>query len=112
VVQPRALDARADPAGVGAGEPRGAFVFLQERDNLAIAFVILLFAVIVVFLYVEIGIVLFLGAGAGLFVHSMYYALGSQGTQTGGRVIVFALFAALTARALYEYVRQQRQKQP
>jgi len=86
--------------------------FLQERDNLAIAFVILLFAVIVVFLYVEIGIVLFLGAGAGLFIHSMYYALGSQGTQTGGRVIVFALFAALTARALYEYVRQQRQKQP
>jgi hypothetical protein len=86
--------------------------FLQERDNLAIAFVILLFAFIVVFLYVEIGIVLFLGAGAGMFVHSMYYALGSQGTQTGGRVIVFALFAALTARALYEYVRQQRQKQP
>jgi hypothetical protein len=107
------MDTHADPAGVGAGEPRGAFVFfLQDRDNLAIAFVILLFAVIVVFLYDEIGIVLFLGAGAGLFIHSMYHALGSQGTQTGGRVIVFALFAALTARALYEYVRQQRQKQP
>jgi hypothetical protein len=112
VVQPRALDTGVNPAGAGVGEPRGAFVFLQERDNLAIAFVILLFEVIVVFLYVEIGIVLFLGAGAGLFIHSMYYALGSQGTQTGGRVIVFALFAALTARALYEYVRQQRQKQP
>jgi len=88
------------------------FFFLQERDNLAIAFVILLFAVIVVFLYVEIGIVLFLGAGAGLFVHSMYYALGSQGTQTGGRAIVLALFAALTVRALYEYVRLAPEDRP
>jgi len=81
------------------------FLFLQERDNLAIAFVILLFAALVVFLFVEVGIVLFLGAGAGLFVHSMYYALGAQGTQTGGRTIIFALFSALAIRAIYEYLR-------
>ncbi|PMB22624.1 hypothetical protein, partial [Fischerella thermalis] len=88
------------------------FFFLQGQDNLAIAFVILLFAVMVVFLYVEIGIVLFLGTGAGLFVHSMYYALGSQGTQTGGRVITLALFTALMARALYEYVRMSPEERP
>ena len=81
------------------------FLFLQGRDNLAVAFVILLFAALAAFLFVEVGIVLFLGAGAGLFVHSMYYALGAQGTQTGGRIIIFALFSALAIRAIYEYLR-------
>ncbi len=80
------------------------YFFLQGQDNRAIAFVVLLFAALVVFLYVEVGIVIFLGAGAGLFVHTMYYAIG-QGTATGGRLITLALFLALSTRAIYEYVR-------
>jgi len=87
------------------------YFFLQGQDNRAIAFVILALIAPLAFLIPELSVVVFITAGAGLFVNAMYFAAGPGGG-TGERTLVLFFFGILSARALYEYVRTPREERP
>ncbi|MCS7170671.1 MAG: hypothetical protein NZ949_08645, partial [Candidatus Kapabacteria bacterium] len=87
------------------------FFFLQGQDNRAIAFVILVLLAPLVWLIPEFGILVFVTAGASLFVNAMYFAAGPGGG-TGERTLTLFFFGILSARALYEYVRTPREARP
>jgi len=84
---------------------------LQGQDNRAIAFVILALVAPLAFLIPELSIVVFISAGAGLFVNAMYFAVGS-GFGTGERTLILTFLGILSARALYEYVRTPASQRP
>lgn len=87
------------------------FFFLQGQDNRAIAFVILALLAPLAFLIPELSVVVFITAGAGLFVNAMYFAVGPGGG-TGERTLLLFFFGILSARALYEYVRTPKAERP
>ncbi|MCX7993100.1 MAG: hypothetical protein N2651_05480 [Fimbriimonadales bacterium] len=87
------------------------YFFLQGQDNRAIAFVILALIAPLVWLIPEFGILVFVTAGASLFVNAMYFAAGPGGG-TGERTLILFFFGILSARALYEYVRTPREARP
>lgn len=87
------------------------FFFLQGQDNRAIAFVILALLAPLAFLIPELSVVVFIAAGAGLFVNAMYFAAGPGGG-TGERTLILFFLGILSARALYEYVRTPAQERP
>jgi hypothetical protein len=84
---------------------------VQGQDNRAIAFVILALIAPLAFLIPELSIVVFISAGAGLFVNAMYFAAGPGGG-TGERTLILTFFGILSSRALYEYVRTPASQRP
>jgi hypothetical protein len=87
------------------------FFFLQEQDNRAIAFVILMLLAPLAFLLPTLSVTVFIVLGAGLFGNVMHFALG-QGQGTGIRVLTLTFGLILTARAAYEYLRTPPNERP
>ncbi len=85
--------------------------FLQGQDNRAIAFVILALIAPLAFLIPELSIVVFISAGAGLFVNAFYFAAGPGGG-TGERTLTLLFLGVLSARAIYEYFQSPKEQRP
>lgn len=84
---------------------------LQGQDNRAIAFVILALMAPLTFLIPELSIMVFVSAGAGLFVNAFYFAAGPGGG-TGERTLILFFLAVLSARAVYEYFLTPEEQRP
>ena len=87
------------------------YFFLQEQDNRAIAFVILMLLAPLAFFLPALSVTIFIVLGAGLFGNVMYFALG-PGQGTGIRVLTLTFGLVLTVRAAYEYLRLPRDERP
>ncbi len=84
---------------------------VQGQDNRAIAFVILTLIAPLALLIPELSIVVFVSAGAGLFVNAFYFAAGPGGG-TGERTLTLLFLGILSARAIYEYSRTPKAQRP
>ncbi|GIV05861.1 MAG: hypothetical protein KatS3mg016_1436 [Fimbriimonadales bacterium] len=87
-------------------------LFLQGQEQRAIAFVVLIFIIVLALTLRELSTIFFIVSGAGLFVHTTYYAIGEGGGWTGGRTITLALFLTVLVSAIYEYSRLPRERRP
>lgn len=79
------------------------FFLLQEQDNRAIAFTVLLFVAVLSVLVVEVAVTAFIVVGTQLFVNALYYA--APGFGTGVHTTQLLLLAIVSGRAIYEYLR-------
>ncbi len=84
---------------------------VQGQDNRAIAFVILALIAPLALLIPELSIVVFVSAGAGLFVNAFYFAAGPGGG-TGERTLTLLFLGILSTRAIYEYLRTPKAQRP
>ncbi len=87
------------------------YFFLQEQDNRAIAFVILLLLAPLMWIIPELSIAVFVIAGSRLIVNAMYFA-ADPGGGTGERTLTVLFFLIVSARAVYEYLRIPAQERP
>lgn len=86
------------------------FFFLQEQDNRAIAFTIVLFVAILSILVVEVAVTAFIVIGTQLFVNALYYA--APGVGTGAYTSQILLLLIVSGRAIYEYLRLSPAERP
>lgn len=86
-----------------------SILLLTGRDNLAIAFVVLVIVIPLAILRAEIAVALLIIAGTGQVVNTLYYALESG---TGFRTLSLTLLSVTSARALFEYVRIPKSQRP
>ncbi|MEM1964378.1 MAG: hypothetical protein QW094_07935 [Candidatus Caldarchaeum sp.] len=86
------------------------FFFLQEQDNRAIAFTIVLFVAILSIFVVEVAVTAFIVIGTQLFVNALYYA--APGVGTGAYTSQILLLLIVSGRAIYEYLRLSPAERP
>jgi hypothetical protein len=87
------------------------YLFLQGQDTRALAFVIILFVILLSWLVPELSIVVLIVGGSGLYLNLLFYTTGGA-FGTGSRPIMLALLLVVSFRAIYEYLRTPPAERP
>ena len=87
------------------------YLLLQGQDTRALAFVIILFVVVLSWLVPELSIAVLIVGGTGLYINLLFYTTGGA-FGTGSRPILLALLLVVSLRAIYEYLRTPPAERP
>ena len=87
------------------------YFFLQGQDTRALAFVIILFVIVLSWLVPELSIAVLIVGGTGLYINLLFYTTGGA-FGTGSRPILLALLLVVSLRAIYEYLRTPPAERP
>jgi hypothetical protein len=87
------------------------YLFLQGQDTRALAFVIILFVIVLSWVVPELSIAVLIVGGTGLYINLLFYTTGGA-FGTGSRPILLALLLVVSFRAIYEYLRTPPAKRP
>jgi hypothetical protein len=87
------------------------YLFLQGQDTRALAFVIILFVIVLSWLVPELSIAVLIVGGTGLYINLLFYTTGGA-FGTGSRPILLALLLVVSFRAIYEYLRTPPAERP
>jgi len=87
------------------------YLFLQGQDTRALAFVIILFVIVLSWLVPELSIAVLIVGGTGLYINLLFYTTGGA-FGTGSRQILLALLLVVSFRAIYEYLRTPPAERP
>jgi len=87
------------------------YLLLQGQDTRALAFVIILFVILLSWLVPELSIAVLIVGGTGLYINLLFYTTGGA-FGTGSRPILLALLLVVSFRAIYEYLRTPPAERP
>jgi hypothetical protein len=87
------------------------YFFLQGQDSRAVAFVIILFIIVLSWLVPELSIAVLIVGGSGLYINLLFYTTGGA-FGTGSRPILLAVLLVVSFRAIYEYLRMPPAERP
>jgi hypothetical protein len=87
------------------------YLLLQGQDTRALAFVIILFVIVLSWLVPELSIAVLIVGGTGLYINLLFYTTGGA-FGTGSRPILLALLLVVSLRAIYEYLRTPPAERP
>jgi len=87
------------------------YLFLQGQDTRALAFVIILFVIVLSWVVPELSIAVLIVGGTGLYINLLFYTTGGA-FGTGSRQILLALLLVVSFRAIYEYLRTPPAERP
>jgi len=87
------------------------YLLLQGQDTRALAFVIILFVIVLSWVVPELSIAVLIVGGTGLYINLLFYTTGGA-FGTGSRPILLALLLVVSFRAIYEYLRTPPAERP
>jgi hypothetical protein len=87
------------------------YFFLQGQDTRALAFVIILFIIVLSWVVPELSVAALIVGGTGLYINLFFYTTGGA-FGTGSRPILLMLMFVVSSRAIYEYLRTPPAERP